>query len=123
MPYVVACFGVLVVVLGLIGVAWPRHLIGVIVGLPPRVRLYVAVSVRLVLGGVFILAAPDCRFPTAILVIGIIAIVAAVTLALLGADRLESMVRWWAQRSGDVTRWWCVAAVLFGGFLVYCTAV
>lgn len=82
--------------------------------------IYVAVIVRLVLGLALISAAPDSRFPSVFLILGWIAIVAAVAGALMGRERLRRFVNWWFERFSPPTiRLWVLFAMAFGGFLIY----
>jgi len=82
--------------------------------------IYVAVIVRLVLGVALIIAAPESRFPSVFLVLGWVAIVAAVAGALMGRERLRRFVNWWFERFSPPTiRVWVLFAMGFGGFLIY----
>ncbi len=82
--------------------------------------IYVAVSVRLVLGLALISAAPGSRLPTAFLILGWIAIVAAMVGALMGRERLRRFTNWWFERFSPPTiRLWVLFAMGFGSFLIY----
>ena len=48
-----------------------------------------------------------------------LALVAAVGLVPMGAERLDAFVRWWSERAGGLLRAWAVVAVAFGALLVY----
>ena len=119
MAGLVAVFGVLVAGIGVVGVVSPERLVQLLVGMDPRVRLRVAVGVRVVLGIALWLAAPDSRFPDLLRVLAIIALVAAAGLVPMGAERLDAFVRWWSERAGGLLRAWAVVAVAFGALLVY----
>ncbi|MDH3747644.1 MAG: hypothetical protein OER97_05515 [Gammaproteobacteria bacterium] len=82
--------------------------------------IYLAVLVRLLLGAALIIAAPDSRFPLAFLVLGWIAIVAAVVVAIMGRKRLRLFVGWWLKQfSPAAVRVWLLFGFAFGGFLIY----
>ena len=82
--------------------------------------VYLAVIVRLVLGIALVLYAPDSRFPTTFLILGWIAIAAAVAAALLGRVRLQRFVDWWIEKFTPVgIRLWLLIAMVFGAFLIY----
>ena len=82
--------------------------------------MYFAVIVRLALGVALISAAPGSRFPSVFLVLGGIAIVAAVAGALMGRERLRRFTNWWFERFSPPTiRLWVLFAMAFGGFLIY----
>jgi hypothetical protein len=78
-----------------------------------------AIGLRVALGVVLLAAAPECRFPTAIRVLGFVALIAAASGLLLGRARLEAFVGWWLDRPAGFVRGWCVVALAFGGFLIY----
>jgi len=82
--------------------------------------IHFAVIIRLLLGAALLTAAPTSNFPTAFLVIGWIAIAAAVGVLLMGRERLRKFVDWWLERlSPPVIRVWLLFAFAFGGFLIY----
>ena len=120
MTALVAIFGVLIAALGAAGVVSPRVLIGLVdsVWRGPR-GIYGVATVRLVLGVVLVVAAPDCRFPEIVRILGILSLVSAVVLPLLGRERLRTMIDWWISRPGGFIRAWSLVAVAFGVFLGY----
>ena len=82
--------------------------------------IYVAVIIRLVLGFALVLYAPDSRFPSAFLILGWIAIAAAVAAAFLGRVRLRRFVDWWIEKFTPIgIRLWVLIAMAFGAFLIY----
>ncbi len=119
MALTVAGFGVVIVVLGAFGLAWPGRLQGWITGWNPGVRYAIAVGLRVMLGAALLASAGASRFPAAMRALGAVALAAAVVLALMGPSRLESLVQWWAKRSFTVIRVWCALALGFGAFLVH----
>jgi hypothetical protein len=104
---------------GIFGVVSPGRLARKILNWPARSRFITAVTFRLVIGITFILAAPDTRFPTVILVLGIIALVAAFALILVGRKRFDALIEWWVGRPAGFTRGVSLLMVLLGGALVY----
>lgn len=82
--------------------------------------IYIAVIVRLVLGAALIIVAPGSLFPIAFQALGVIAIVAAIALVLMGRERIRRLIAWWSERfSAPMIRLWLLFGVAFGGFLVY----
>jgi hypothetical protein len=120
MTVLVVIFGALIAALGAAGVASPRVLIGFVDSAwrSPR-GIYGIVAARLVLGVVLVVAAPDCRFPEIVRVLGILSLVSAVLLPLLGRERLRPMIEWWISRPGGFIRAWSLVAVAFGIFVGY----
>ena len=122
MSIIVALFGILMVGLGAFGLINPSRFISFVSSWRSPSRLYLAIGVRLVFGTVLILAAPSCRFPEVIRILGIVALAAAVVGVLLGTKRLAALIDWWAGRSPGFIRVWTVVAAVFGVFLVYAAA-
>ena len=82
--------------------------------------IYVAVIVRLSLGIALIIAAPASPFPVVFQVLGAIAILAAVALALMGRGPVRKIIAWFSEQiSAAVIRVWLLFGIAFGGFLIY----
>lgn len=120
----IAIIGFLVCLGSLIGIAVPARLIGVVRAVMSDPRgLYFAAIVRLVLGVLMILAAPASLFPVVFRVIGVIAVLAALAIPVMGRARLERFVDWFAAMPAAVIRGWLIFAFAFGAFLVYGTGL
>jgi hypothetical protein len=122
MAFLVTLFGLIIAVVGIVGMMRPAQLIAGLLHWPAAALLAVAVAVRLVLGVVFILAAPSCRFPRVMYALGIFALLAALIVLFLGADGVRSLVQWWSRQPLLVVRVMYAVTVLFGVFLVYSSA-
>ena len=112
--------GVAVGLLGVSGVVHPASLIRFVERMwqsPNGFRL--AIALRLAFGVVLIVAAPDCQFPRAIRLLGILSLVAGAAGAALGRERLQSFIRWWVGLPSGWVRGWSLVAVAFGFFLAY----
>lgn len=120
MRIAVAAVGLLVFMLGMLGVVRPRALIG-LVDRPWRSRggLYLAVVVRIALGILLLTAASSTRFPWTVGALGIVSLAAAVSMPLLGYDRVRKFIDWWLKRGDGFVRSWSLVACLFGAFLIY----
>jgi len=122
MAWVVSLLGAAIAAIGLFGAVSPARMIGLITRLELASRLWIAVVARLVIGALFVLAAEGCRMPQLVRVVGVIAIVAAVVLALLGPRRFEAFVGWWLRRPTSFIRGGGAVAVAFGALLIYAGA-
>lgn len=80
---------------------------------------YGAVLARLILGVVLLITAADSRFPLAFEVLGWVAIVAAIGLAITGWKRLRAFLGWFLRCPAVFVRLWLAAGAAFGGFLIY----
>lgn len=119
MNLVVVLLGLLIGGVGLLGIAQPQTLIAWMLSFWRKDRLWVAVILRLALGALLIYAAPECRFPLVIRILGGITVFAAVGVAVAGSERVDSLVRWWTELPLPIVRIWCIGGVLFGVFLAY----
>ena len=77
---------------------------------------------RVVLGVVFLVVAPDCRLPLVVQIVGVVSLVAAFGILALGRKRLDAFIGWWLRRSPALFRLWASAAIAFGTLLVYAGA-
>ena len=116
---VIVVFGAMVAALGLYGLVSPRGLIRLVTEMNERVRFFVAVAVRLGMGAVLIAAAPNCRVPLAMQILGGVFLAAAMIVLLMGPWRLDAIVRWWADRLDKFIRPWAAAAIAFGAFFIW----
>ena len=120
MTWVVALFGIVITLLGILGLVRPTRLIR-LVQRPweSQKGLYLSIGIRVVFGIVLLIAASESRFPEAFWILGIISLVAAVVAPFLGFARLQGIVQWWARRSPGFVRSWSLVAAAFGVFLFY----
>jgi hypothetical protein len=119
MATLVSLVGLALILVGIFGIASPQRLADIVQTWSVRGRFLTAVVVRLVIGITFVFAAPATRFPTAILVLGVMALVVAVALMLVGSKRVDALIQWWFRQSAGFTRGWSILAVLLGAVLVY----
>lgn len=107
-------------VMSAFGVYSPNQLVRIVKSVWDRkASIYLAVIVRVVLGVLLILVAPSTKFPIGFLVLGWVAIVAAIVIPLVGRERIGRLLSWWEHRSSLAVRLWCLLGVMFGGFLIY----
>lgn len=118
---IVLVIGVTVIALAGWGVFVPEKLMTFVrSAMDKHWGIYIAVVVRLVLGAALIIVAPTSLFPIAFQALGVIAIVAAIALVLMGRERIRRLIAWWSERfSAPMIRLWLLFGVAFGGFLVY----
>ncbi len=120
MTLLVALIGALIALLGATGLVRPSMLVGMLDSVwRTRRGFYGVVALRLCFGVILVVAAPECRYPTAGRVLGVISIVAAMLVPVLGLERVRALVDWWAARPPLLIRCWACAAIAFGGFLFH----
>ncbi len=120
MALVVACIGLVIGALGVAGVVRPRWLLD-LVGSTWRspAGMYLVAGLRIAIGLLLVLAAPSCRAPEIVRIVGIISVLAGVLVPALGRARISRLVDWFVARRPAVVRLWCLLVIAFGGFLVY----
>ncbi len=123
MTILVLLFGVLIAAIGLYGLAQPMGLIGQLQKLwATGAGLITAVLVRLAMGVLLLLTAPEALHPQVFQALGLIAIVAAVALPLVGNERLGRLIAWWCDQSPTLIRVQGALAFAFGAYMVYAIA-
>jgi hypothetical protein len=122
MAIIVTVMGILVTASGLLILIAPGRFQGWFSKLPSTGRFWLAIGIRAVMGGAFLMAAPTCRLPLVVEVVGIIALVAALALILAGRERFDALMDWLLGLPQTVFRSWSIAAVAFGALLIYAGA-
>lgn len=122
MSAVVSILGVIAAIIGLMGLAAPKYIINLVQHWRGPTRFRLAVGVRLVLGAFLLVVGPTCRLPVLVQALGVIAIVAAIVILIVGQQRLDSFIEWWLTRPPAVIRISALFAVSFGLLLVYAGA-
>lgn len=119
MSLVVAALGAVVFLLGLVGLAQPDRFRTLFDVLHSRTRYWLAIGIRVAMGGLLWWLAEELRHPQVMRVLAGIAILAAVALLLMGRERLDSLVNWWLALSDGILRVSAAFAAAFGAYLVY----
>lgn len=119
MALLVTLVGVLILGIGVLIAVAPARFFHWIASMETTIRFRAAILVRVVIGLLFLLAAPSCRQPAVVQVVGIIILLAAAGLLLLGRERLDSFLSWWMSRPLSLHRVWAVVAWGFGALLIY----
>ena len=111
----IKAFGILIIVLSLWGLVFPEKLAG---NVTSTVRKPwgpgFAVIVRVALGALFIVAAPQTGNPVIFKILGYLMLVAAVLILVLGRDRLARMTAYIAGRGASTLRAWLLLGLAFG---------
>ena len=122
MPFAVEISGLLavfVLLMGVWGVLAPSRITDLVTRFGSKGGLWFAAGIRLVLGLALWFAAPVSRAPLLLQVLGVIALVAAFVLPLMGVDRFKALINWWTKLSPTAMRFNCLFAVAFGGVILW----
>lgn len=122
MSVVVSILGVLAVMIGLLGLANPRFILGLVEYYRGPTRFRLAVGVRLVLGVLLLTVASSCRLPVLVQGVGVLSIVAATVILIAGQERFDTFIEWWLKHPPAFLRISALFALVFGILLVYAGA-
>jgi hypothetical protein len=119
MTSLVAILGVLIVLLGLTGLAQPPRFRAMFTAMDSRTRFVLAIGIRLATGALLWWLADELRHPHVMRILAVIAVVAAVVILLFGRKRLDQLIGWWLDKPDGVLRISALFAAAFGGYLVF----
>ncbi len=119
MKIIIALFGVLICLAGLVILIAPEKFKSVMNNWTGQPRFLFAVIVRIVFGAILLAEAANLKFPLAMKIIGGITILAAIAILLIGEKRMDRFIALWMRISDNVLRAWSILAFAFGGFLIY----
>ncbi|MBP89318.1 MAG: hypothetical protein CMJ64_21830 [Planctomycetaceae bacterium] len=121
MAYTVSLVGIFATVIGLLGLISPQRLADIVGHWQGPTRFWAAITARLAFGAFFLVAAPMCRLPIVVRVVGAITIIAALTILIIGQSRLDIFIAWWL-RQPKLVRISALFAFGFGLLLIYAGA-
>jgi hypothetical protein len=120
MSILIIIFGALTLLAGMVIIANPEAIFGLLEKHIEKLWLQVvAVAVRLLLGILLIYLSSVSKYPIAIEIIGWLSIVAASVIALMGSGNFNRLIAWVLNLTRPIGRIGGVLAVIFGAFLIY----
>lgn len=120
MNYLIILFSTATIVAGIIIVISPESIFGMMRRKTESTGLHVlAVIIRIVIGVALIMCASESKYPTAILTLGWISIVAATVLGVMGRTNFKRVMLWALSLKPVFGRFGGFIAILFGCFLIY----
>ncbi len=123
MGVAIAIIGAVFSLLGVAGLVAPtRMAVAINDGFATSpVKIYGWAGIRILLGTILILGASGTAFPTLIRFIGVMLILKAALVPVLGLDRVRSLLSWLQDCPPLLMRSLYLLVVLFGAFLVWAT--
>jgi len=109
----------LIILLGVAGLVAPLRLLAIASYFVTPAGLYIAAALRLAIGIILLNAASGSRFPRALWVLGVLALIGGVATLLLGVDTARAIVNWVTAQGTTVIRVFGVFALAIGGFIGY----
>jgi len=116
---IVVAFALLIMGVGLVGVAAPARVIAFTRFWQNPGALWLAAGIRVAMGVALYLVAPETRAPQVFQAFGILVVVAGVLLPFLGRERIGRLIDWWAALPEGMIRGWALFAVLLGVLILY----
>ncbi len=120
MNYIIILFSTATIVAGIIIMINPETVFGLLRRKLESLGLHIlAVVVRIIIGVALIMCAAGSKYPTAILILGWISIVAASVLGIMGSTNFKRLMSWALSLKPSFGRIGGFVAILFGGFLIH----
>ena len=120
MNSLIILFGTATIVAGLIIVIKPETVFGLLRRNFESLSIHIlAVVIRIIIGVALIMAAAESNYPTTILIIGWISIIAASILGIMGRKNFKRLISWALSIVPFFGRIGGLIAILFGAFLIH----
>jgi uncharacterized protein YjeT (DUF2065 family) len=121
MTFAAPFIGLLIVVQGLVGLAAPEFFARLIGEIQTPPIIYAAAFVRVLIGAILLRAARTSRAPKLLMLLGILIVIGGALTPVFGVQFGQLILGWWSQ-STAIVRYFGVAAVAIGSFILYSTA-
>ena len=120
MTITITLFCVLILLAGIFLLINPKPLFDFLGSSINKTYVYFsAVVVRLLFGALLIATASQTKFPVAVQILGWLTVAVAVGLLVMGNSNFKRLLSWVLSRFAPYARISGIAAMLFGGFLIY----
>ena len=113
---VVAIFSILVVALGVYGIASPRGVLSLAQRFASGSGIAMGFLFRFVFAIALWFSAEASATPTAFRVLSVVTLISAISLPVMGERRLSAFIAWWSDLPTWSLRAWLGAALAFGLF-------
>jgi hypothetical protein len=119
MLHLVALIGFLILAIGFSVIASPAILRGILHRFLESRWLYWVSGLRVLVGGILVIAASATRMPGFVRAFGVLLIAAGVSIPLLGEQRVDRMAEWWLRQSDGMLRGWGLLAAILGTLVLW----
>ncbi len=119
MAFVAFIFGLLLAAVGTVGVVAPSTLIALALWFQGPLGLGVSAAARVLFGTALFLAAPRSRAPWVFRALGVALAFIGLLMPLMGVERYDALLAWWATERALTVRLWGACAAIFGGLTAY----
>lgn len=120
MTYIIVMIGLFLILAGVSLLLKPQFIFGILNNNLENISLFIsAILARLTLGILLISSAGISKYPTALAVIGWIAIIAAIVFLAIGPTRFRRLMSWVISVFTPYGRAGGIGSAIFGMFLIY----
>ncbi len=112
-------FGWLIIGVGLWALILPRGLVDFADLFLTSTGLWVAVALRIGVGTLLWVAAPESRFPRTLRILGALFVASGIALPMVGLSRMQAIAEWGAALDDPVLRAVSMLVIGLGGFIVW----
>jgi hypothetical protein len=120
--FVTLALGLSIAFFGVLGVAWPESLTGILRQFQSSNGLYFGAGFRVALGASLLLSATSSRAPEILRVLGVVFLVAGLVMPFLGIEYFRSAIESFLSLGRWAAAAWGVVALGLGLFIVYAVA-
>jgi hypothetical protein len=114
--------GLYILAVGAIGIFAPSSLVWIAQRFTTPVDWYALAAVRVAVGGLLVSVAKASRAPTALRVVALIPLVAALAMPFVGVERARATIAWWSLQGSGIVRLSAMPLLTLGGFIAYACA-
>ena len=115
----IVAVGLLLVFLGVVGIVSPPRVFEWVEHLRTRRGLMLVGALRLTIGVVLLVVAPQSRAPLYLQLFGLLSVLSGLAAPFVGVARVEALIRWWQARPAGLLRLWCLLVVAIGASFVW----
>lgn len=119
MLILIKLIGIVIIGFGIIFLVSPNTMRKFMLFCEKGKRVYIAGILRILFGVIFLLAASQCRLAGVIVTLGVLFIIAGVTIFILRLDRIKTMLKWYYGRSLLVLRLIALVPIAIGALILY----
>jgi len=119
MDTIVKVIGIVIILLAVLFLLKPDIMKHILKFFKYGKRIYLAGLVRLILAVVFLLAAYDCKIRWVIAALGILFLISALAIFMIGSEKLRPMLDWFQNKSSLFLRVMAVIIMAIGALIIY----
>ena len=108
----IAAMGVVIIVKPALAHDWTRLF-------ADKMGMWIATAIRAVLGLCLLTASSESKSPVLLQIFGLVILIVAIVMPILGLDRHRRLIDWWLARSRTAELLCGIAAIAFGVGVIY----